>query len=593
MIHFVNGLATATLLNLYWGDTFYLSFLFAVPPSGPDSGTATIASGPDWTITYNYGTGVVTATRGTSVLVGAVSIDHCIHMVVWDHNNGSDTASLYLDDPATPVSVDTSAGFAVLRGGAFSVGASGQHSMLIGNVRLAQATYDTTDGATWAGLVGCCFEQCTTTIPVDGGSAGPVTVTYPWTADGVSSTFNWPDRALAGTMQVSVKGGDGGRWSDPVAVFGGAGGSVSGTLNDSFGSTFTIHPGEGGHNTISGGFGGGSGGSDGRGGDAGGGSAFGGHGYVAGAGAAGGGAGTELLLDGVEIVVAGGGGGGGSKTILTPYEDAGAGGSGVSDGGHGDGNPASSFYGEGGRGGTLTGPGGMALGPSFSTTVGTGAAAVGRVGADAGNGKAGGGGYFGGGGGGTSRGGGGGSSWGDTGAFSGAIGSTAFGTFPTRTNIGTDGGVAFRYSTPAAYLTGWPGAAATYPQQYVPTPGLPGTIVGIDEFELELTGSWMTTAQSARVAVVDTALSGNVGGDWFTHLATSTITVGPITYRRLANWTGTIRIRFEFATPIPIDQFMVVIDQPLSGLVTVNEWAMSWTCALDTNKVSVGMLLAN
>lgn len=598
MYHFLTTPATSsTLVGFRWRLDYTVAFIFAVPPAGPGVGTHVIASGSvGWSISLNYATGLVSVTRGSTTLTGSVPMDNSVHMLVWTYTQATDTTALYLDDPSTPVDVDSSAGYTTLNAGTVSIGAVGDASILIGQLRIRQYAYDPAEGAIWASPVGCRTDTCRTILNPEGATAGPMTVSFPWTAPGVPATFTWPTRAKVGSMDVAVLGGTGGTWQDITSISGGAGGSLQGRLIDSPGSVFTIRPGEGGHNCQIGIYGtglGGPGSSDGRGGDSSGGGADGGHGYIIGAGGAGAGAGTTLLMDGVELAVAGGGGAGGAKTILTPWEYAGGGGSGIGDGGHGEGSGTSAFYGQGGRGATLTGPGPMALGPSLSTTSGTGNPGVGRMGSQGGAGQAGGGGYFGGGSGGTARGGGGGSSWADTSFFTGPVVGGAFGSFPTRANIGRDGGVAFRYNAPDVHLTGHPSAPSWYPQEYVPVPGLPSATLPIGQFEIELTASGMITAESARIAVVLPDKSANVPGTWYIPGEGSGVTVGPIGYRRIVNWTGTKRLRFVFNTFTSITSFMVIVSEPLSGSIAVGEWSIAHYCPTATNKVSVGMLLAN
>lgn len=569
MFHLLGGLSEAPVPNFRWGDTFHLAFLFAVPPAGPDDGGAILASGPDWSITYNYGTGVVTATRGTSTLLGAVDTTaHCIHLVVWSHDDGADTAELYLDDPATPVATDSSAGFATLKGGSLFIGATGAHSILMGEVRLKQGLYDPLDGADWAEPVGCCFTDCYTTVQVGEG----VSATWTERHDYTGSPITWPvpDRSVSGTVRITAVGAGGGDARvDPVAGRPAAGGSVGGLVGD-HGDVFTFYIGERGHDGV-------LEGGDGLGGDSSGGPAVGGD--AGSSNGAGGGGGTEVDKNGTPVLWAGGGGGGARKTILTPGYHAGAGAVGVGSGGNGEPLTFSSpFTAQGGLGGTLLAPGAGGVDGSGSPSGQPGSGHAGGSGGAGG----GGGGFFGGGGGGGGGNeagtGGGGSSYADTGEVS-SVGSSSA--------SNANGRVDITYTLPALYLTGDPTAPATYPQNaYVPA-GLPGTIVGISEFELDLTTLGLTTAQSLRVACATTDLSTDIDGTWSIPTTSTGVVISGLTYRAITNFTGDSRIRFEFTTPVPIDEFIVIIDT-LSGTVTVNEWSLGW--GPDSAGWSVGFL---
>ncbi len=588
--HLLSGVSTVELPNFRWGDSFGFCFYFAVPPAGPVTGQTTLATGPNWTVTYDYSTGQVVATRGSSVLVGSVAVDHNFHLVGWVHDDPTDTASLYLDGLTSSVASDSSAGFPALRGGTLSIGSSAGDSLIMGDIRLVQGTF--APAPDWTDGVGCSPGLCGTTVAV-GATVGSGALIQNWESVGQSFEFQWDPRVTPGTMQVWVHGAPGGRWPDSVAGQSGPGGWVHGTLIDAPGSTFTIYPGERGHNCIQPGYGGSPPGEDGLGGDPGGGTAAGGNG--GGTRGAGGGAGTELLLDGSRIALAGGGGGGTAKTILTPRYDAGSGGSGIAAGGDGDEPTANPWTAQGGRGGTLLAPGAGGqddpnLGPGSGNP---GVGSVGGLGVSEGGG--GGGGYYGGGAGGRSGNepgtGGGGSSWADTSAFVGGIvdGNTVG-------QPGLDswqGGVGFKWGWRPLHLTANPLGPTLWPTNYHPVAGLPDPPTGVDEIELSISASGLTTASSVRLAITDVAKTANVAGSWYIPSAYSTITDSGVTYWRPTNWSGLIRVRFRFGVATSMDDYMIVMDSA-SGLATVVDWGVGWSCGVErTFRVSVGMILAN
>lgn len=598
MYHWLSAAkGTVSLPYVKWGDTWYLAFLVAVPPAGPDDGATTLITGPDWTVTYNYATGLVTVTRGTSVLSASLTPDHCFHRIVWAHNDSTDVASLYLDNVSTPVAVDTTAGFATLTGGTVTIGTGVAYSVLIGDLRISQNVFDPVAAAGWGDPIGCCFDKCSTTVNPDDAAAGPVALHYEY--NGVDNrTLPWPIRANPGSLSIRAWGGMGGRWQDVVAGQGGTGGAVSGTLNDSYGSTFTIRPGERGHHCIQNGYGGTPLGEDGKGGRASGGAAIGGDG--GGSGGAGGGAGSELLLDGTTIALAGGGGGGTAKTILTPAYYAGSGGSAIGNGGNGQEASAGAFQGQGGFGATTSAPGNGGLGqasnpasppagsPGSGRAGGQGAGNPVGTGSSAGGG---GGGYFGGGGGGGSGNepgtGGGGSSWGDAGAFSSAIGSLLPSAGPVTYGNGLIG---IYWTNPSVYLSGNPLVPSLYPRNAASISGLPSPSVVVDEFELVLNAASLTTAGSVRLSVTDVGFTGALAGTWYAPGGVTASTVSGINYARLVNWTGLLRVRFKFTTPTVLNDFMVVVKDPLSGTVTAVEWSISHACFPPPGGWSVGFI---
>lgn len=223
MYHWLSAAkGTVSLPYVKWGDTWYLAFLVAVPPAGPDDGATTLITGPDWTVTYNYATGLVTVTRGTSVLSASLTPDHCFHRIVWAHNDSTDVASLYLDNVSTPVAVDTTAGFATLTGGTVTIGTGVAYSVLIGDLRISQNVFDPVAAAGWGDPIGCCFDKCSTTVNPDDAAAGPVALHYEY--NGVDNrTLPWPIRANPGSLSIRARGGMGGRWQDVVAGQGGMG----------------------------------------------------------------------------------------------------------------------------------------------------------------------------------------------------------------------------------------------------------------------------------------------------------------------------------------------------------------------------------
>lgn len=256
------------------------------------------------------------------------------------------------------------------------------------------------------------------------------TVTRTFTYTGSAETWTVPSHK-PGTFTFEVAGGQGRSAGPPASVDseGGWGGTITGVLDATPGSTLHIIVGDGSTDVTdrtTTHFGPDLGGQGGDGGTS----------YDSNSTGGPGGTASEVRTSSSiadRIIVAGGGGGGGAKSALTAGGDGGAGGAGSAAGSDGTGVGGAARY---GKGGTLSaaGTGGDGNTAPYNGTAGS--SGVGGDGGDGVNGPrgagGGGGGYFGGGGGGgdyttTAGSGGGGSSWADTGVVStiGDVGTNA------------------------------------------------------------------------------------------------------------------------------------------------------------------------